>query len=376
MPAAQRRTDQSVIQRLLDEPQRFEFFQAVRTAVAWLGEHGIPPDQALAHYLRFQNSLSLGFPASQVEALEAVAGGPLADRAGLSQALREQQGLQIRITPSFMGFLGAHGALPPHYTERIAAWQGAEHDEAPRAFLDMLSNRMLALFYEAWRKHRVEQRMDEDGLLPLLLALVGFQRGARINNADGVCDEAIALYAGLLQQRPVSSLVLGRLLSGYLGVPLQVEEAIGHWNPMAPAEQSCLGVANTNLGENAMVGENSWRPDLRARLVLGPLDKTRFNRFLPGAAGALALNRMLSLFGEQTVTYEIELILRAEEVRPVCLVGGAEPVARLGLDSFMLSGPVDGDRTDMRYDIRPMAPLPPRRVSGFTSAETDASTAD
>lgn len=379
MPATQRRADQSVIQRLLDEPQRFEFFQAVRTVVAWLGEHGIPPDKALAEYLRFQNSLSLGFPPSQVEALQAVAGGPIADQAGLNRAVQDQQGLQIRITPSFMGFLGAHGTLPPHYTERIVAWQSAEHDEAPRAFLDMLSNRMLALFYEAWRKHRVEQRMDEDGFLPLLLALVGFQRGAEINNADGVCDEAIALYAGLLQQRPVSSLVLGRLLSGYLGVPIQVEEAIGHWNPMAPSEQACLGVANATLGENTMLGENSWRPDLRARLLLGPLDRTGFDRFLPGAAGALALKRMLSLFGEQTIAYEIELILRAEEVRPLCLVGGSEPVGRLGLDSFMVSGPLDVDRTDMRYDIRPMQPLPPLqppRANAFTSAGTDASTAD
>jgi type VI secretion system protein ImpH len=379
MPATQRRTDQSVIQRLLDEPQRFEFFQAVRIAVAWLGEQGIPPDRALAEYLRFQNSLSLGFPPSQIEALQAVAGGPIADQASLRRAVREQQGLQIRITPTFMGFLGAHGALPPHYTERINAWQTAEHDEAPRAFLDMLSNRMLALFYEAWRKHRVEQRTDEDGLLPLLLALVGFRRGAAINNADGVCDEAVALYAGLLQQRTVSSLVLARLLSGYLGVPIRVEEAIGHWNPMAPGEQSCLGVANATLGEDTMLGENSWRPDLRARLVLGPLDKPGFDRFLPDAAGARTLHRMLSLFGAPTVTFEIVLVLQAEAVRPVCLVGGAEPVARLGLDSFMLGGPAGGDRADMRYDIRPLAPLPPlpaRGANRVTSAGTGASTGD
>ncbi|MFL6676150.1 MAG: type VI secretion system baseplate subunit TssG [Massilia sp.] len=364
MPATQRRADQSVIQRLLDEPQRFDFFQAVRLAVDWLGEQGVPREKALAGYLRFQNSLSLGFPASQIEALQAVADGPISDQLALGEALRGQHGLQIRITPSFMGFLGAHGALPPHYTERIGAWQAAEHDESPRAFLDLLSNRMLALFYEAWRKHRVEQRMDQDGYLPLLLALAGFRRGAELNNSDGICDEAIALYAGLLQHRPISSLILGRMLSGYLRVPVRVEEAVGHWNPMAPREQCCLGMANATLGEDTMLGANSWRPDLRARLSLGPLDKSQFARFLPHAAGAVALGKMLSLFGEQTVTYEIALVLRAQEVHPVCLMGGAEQGARLGLDSFMLSGPVDGDRTDMRYDLRPMEPLPPAPKGG------------
>lgn len=362
MPATQRRADQSVIQRLLDEPQRFDFFQAVRLAVDWLGEHGVPPDKALAECLRFQNSLSLGFPPSQIEALRAVADGAVADHAGMSEALRQQQGVQIRITPSFMGFLGAHGTLPPHYTERIVAWQSAEHDEAPRAFLDMLSNRMLALFYEAWRKHRVEQQMGqgEDGLLPLLLALVGFQRGAELNNTDGVCDEAIALYAGLLQQRPMSSVILGRVLSGHFGIPVRVQEAIGHWNPMASHEQTSVGLANATLGEDTMLGENSWRPDLRARLSLGPLSKAQFDRFLPRASGAAALKKMLSLFAQQTVVYEIELILRADEVQPVCLVGGTEPGARLGLDSFMLSGVVTAHRVDMRYDIRPMGSLPAR----------------
>jgi type VI secretion system protein ImpH len=362
MPATQRRADQSVIQRLLDQPQQFDFFQAVRVAVDWLGEQGVPRDKALAGYLRFENSLSLGFPPSQVEALHAVADGPITDRLALGEALREQRRLQIRITPSFMGFLGAHGALPTHYTERIGAWQAAEHDEAPRAFLDMLSNRMLALFYEAWRKHRVEQRGEEDGMLPLLLALAGFQRGAELNNSDGMCDEVIALYAGLLQQRPISSIVLARMLSGYLGLAVRLEEAVGHWNPMAPSEQSCLGLAHATLGEDTMLGENSWRPDLRARLSLGPLDKDEFERFLPNAAGEVVLRKLLSLFAEQTVTYEIELILRAEEVRPVCLLGGAAPGARLGLDSFVLSGTVDGDRTDMRYDLSPMAPLPPAPV--------------
>jgi type VI secretion system protein ImpH len=345
MPSPHRGTDQSVIERLFQEPQRFEFFQAVRLAVAWLAEQGVAHERALAGHVRFQNSLSLGFPPSQVEALEAVTDG--------------QHDPQVRITPAFMGFLGAHGALPPHYTERIAAWQAAQDDEAPRAFLDMLSNRMLALFYEAWRKHRIEQvaGQGDDDFLPLLLALAGFERGTGV----GVHDEAIAFHAGLLQQRPVSAVTLERVLSGYLGVQVRVHEAVGHWNPMAPHEQVCVGVGNATLGQDTMLGARGWRPDLRARLSLGPLGRREFDRFLPGGAGAIALKNTLCLVGEQTGVYEVELVLRADEVRPVCLTGPADPGARLGQDSFMLSEPVRRDRADMRYDVRPMEPLPPRR---------------
>jgi type VI secretion system protein ImpH len=365
MPAPHRRADQSLIERLLEEPQQFEFFQAVRLALAWLGEHGVPHERALAGHLRFQNSLSLGFPPSQVEALEAVAQGRSAGHDELIEALRAQQDLQIRITPTFMGFLGAHGALPPHYTERIVAWQAAEHDEAPRAFLDMLSNRMLALFYEAWRKHRIEQSAGQggDGFMPLLLALAGFDGGAGPHGADGLHAEAIAFYAGLLQQRPVSAVTLERVLSGCLAIPVKIREAVGHWNEMAPHEQTCVGVANATLGQDTMLGARGWRPDLRARLSLGPLGRTGFERFLPNGAGAAALKRMLSLFGDQAVVYEVELVLSADDVRPVCLVGEAEAGSRLGLDSFVLSEPAQVDRDDMRYDVRPMEPLPPRSVA-------------
>src|SRR5205085_8580686 len=165
---------------------------------------------------------------------------------------------RLRITPAFMGMLGAHGALPAHYTERIYAWQTGQHDEAPRAFLDLLSNRMLALFYLAWRKYRVEHAIADgaDGFRPLLLAVSSVGPGA----GAGVPDDAVAYYAGLLQQRPMSSIVLARVLSDYLGVALAVEEMVDYWEPMAPAEQTALGRRNAGLGDNAMVGARGWRP--------------------------------------------------------------------------------------------------------------------
>jgi type VI secretion system protein ImpH len=237
----------------------------------------------------------------------------------------------------------------------------------------MLSNRMLALFYEAWSKHRIEQLVgqERDAFLPLLLALAGFDGGVE-PNSDGVRDEAFAFYAGLLQQRPVSSVSLALVLSGYLGVPVKVQEAIGHWNPMAPHEQCCLGVANARLGEDTMLGANSWRPDLRARVSLGPLSKSEFDKLLPNGAGAAALTRLLCLLGEPTLVYEVELVLRASEVTPVYLVGAAVPGSRLGLDSFMSSSPVQANRSDMHYDVRPMAPLPPRRAKDLEEFSSHA----
>jgi type VI secretion system protein ImpH len=357
-----------VIERLLAEPQRFEFFQAVRLLLLWLEERGVPPQQALDGHLRFANSLSLRFPASQVEALALVQDKP---------AIPGMPRPQFRLTPSFMGLLGAHGALPAHYTERIQAWSAAEQDDAPRAFLDILSNRMLALFYGAWKKYRVEHMAagPSDRYLPLLLALAGFAPGFASGSATpsatpaatpfaggghpsapGVSDPVLALYAGVLRQRPASAAVLARVLSDVLRVPVALQECVGHWDRLAVDERTALGGANAVLGQAALLGMRSWRPDLRVRVRIGPLDSAAFKRFLPHAGGAATLRTLLGLFAAPTLSYEVVLVLRRTELRALRL---AERSRRLGLDSYVVTAPVTRDRDDMRYELRPLTPLAP-----------------
>ena len=327
-----------LIARLLAEPQRFEFVQAVRLLLLALHERGIPEQRALARHLRFPNSLALAFPPSQLEAAAQDADG-------------------YRLTPGFMSLLGAHGALPLHVTERILALPaGGGEADAARAFLDMFSTRMVALWYRAWQKYRVEHLVagPRDAFLPMLLALAGVPAGGAFA-ADGVPDTALAACAGLLRRRPVSAAVLGRMLSGHFGVAVRVQEGVGHWDRLAPSEQSAVGV-NALLGRNALLGARSWRPDLRVRVCIGPLDQARYDHFLPGAPGARALRTLLALFAVPTLAYDIVLVLRQADLRPMRL---APTGGRLGLDSYLLSGPATADRADLSYELRPLDPLPP-----------------
>lgn len=326
---------------LLADPGRYEFFQAVRLLLRWLAEQGVPPRAAWDHHLRFPNSVALRFPAGQIEALRQ---HPLAGSAAP----------QFRLTPTFIGLLGAHGALPLHDTERIAAHEAAGGDGAARAFLDMFSTRAAALFYEAWAKYRVEHAVTQtpDALLPLLLALAGI---APASAHEGVPDVELARHAALLRARPLSAAMLARVLAGQLGAPVSIEEGVGHWDRLAPDERMGLGGANAGLGRVAPLGERCWRPDLRVRVHLGPLDRAQFERFLPGTPGARTLRTLLGLFANPALDYEIALALRRADVAPLRLAGAG----RLGLDSFVLSAPAAADRTDLRYLLRPLAPLPP-----------------
>jgi len=350
MRAPQRRASASLIARLLAAPQGFEFAQAVTILLRWLAEQGVPPERALRDCLRFENSLRLGFPAGEIEALRRAA--PAED--GLDAP-------RFVLTPSFMGLLGVHGALPVHYTERIQGWQARHGDPAPRAFLDMLSGRMLALHYGAWRKYRVEHAGADGGdlFMPRLLALAGLGEDSAL--PDPLPAAALAFQAGLLQQRPRSAAALQVLLAGHFGVPVAVRQNLGHWSRMEGHEQSALG-AGARLGENTLLGARSWRPDLRARLRIGPLSRTAFDRFLPNGDMAAALRRLLTLFGVPGVDFEVQLVLRAEAVQPCRLhaSGAAAPTpVRLGRDSFLVTAPATADRADMRYLVCPLAPLAP-----------------
>jgi type VI secretion system protein ImpH len=153
--------------------------------------------------------------------------------------------------------------------------------------------------------------------------------------------------------------VLARVLSHHFGVQVALQEGIGPWDALAPAEQSVLGGQGTRcatvLGQAAVLGERCWRPDLRVRVRIGPLSREQFERFLPTEAGARALRTLLGLFAAPTLSYEVVLVLARSELRPVHLAGGPQ---RLGRDSFLITAPARQDRADMVYDMRPMPPLP------------------
>ena len=73
MLTPKRRIDPGVAQRLMSEPQRFQFFQAVRVLEHLFVRHGVRAEDVVTRKLRFRNSMSMGFPASEIEQLRAYA---------------------------------------------------------------------------------------------------------------------------------------------------------------------------------------------------------------------------------------------------------------------------------------------------------------
>lgn len=399
MPPAQRRAAAGVIEELLQNPQQFGFFQAVRLLEGWLAEGG-QSGQGLSR-LNFRNSLSLSFPPSEIESLVVQRHGEPTDsnRAGCAvasgdaaalaldvvlaasgeaandapHALHSHEVARIDLTPAFMGLLGVTGALPLYYTETLAQREHFHKDRAARAFLDVFSHRAVALFYQAWRKHRLAVQYEgaqRQRFLPEVLALAGLgQRGLRERMAGalgGVADESLAFHAGALQRRTLSARQLQQLLQSYLKVPVRIEQFVGRWYRLPDEARGHLGmiaggragqVPTTGvLGRSAMLGERVWQRDLRMRVVLGPLDRADLRRFLPGGRGAAALKSWLTMLNGVALEYEVNLTLQRDEVQGCTLGSHRSPhEARLGWDTFLQTRPATQDRSDVHYDIHAAA---------------------
>lgn len=358
MFATKRRFEPSVVQRLLDEPYRFQFFQAVRIVELWLKQNGVPHENAVADYVRFKNRTSLSFPASELEALKLQPASIKKTDADMQIALQNGELGQIAITPTFMGFLGGNGALPAHYTESIAAQELFEKDESARAFLDTFSNRAVALFYQAWRKYRLELKYElgkQDRFLPLLLSIAGLGHESLQNRlepeAQGVLDQSMGFYAAALMQRPASAAHMQAVLSEYFGVPFLIEQFVGSWYEVPEQQQTMLGSVNATLGSEAMVGSRVWQRDLRMRLMIGPLNRAKFDTFLPGAAAARALEHMLAMLSNLCLEFEVQLVLRKQDVVGMNFASATNG-GRLGWDSFLMTERATEDRNHVRYVIQ------------------------
>lgn len=330
MRAPQRQPDPAVIERLLDEPWRYELFQAVRLLARWLRRQkgGLDVEAAL----RFENVLSLAFPAAEIDSL---------------RVERDKDGApRLRVRTAVMGLLGVNGALPLHYTERIVAWEHATHDEGPRAFYDGFSNRQLALFYRAWCKYRVRGGLDEQGrdrFLAQLAALGGVVGRAPFD--AGLPFESLAYFAAQLRSRVVPAGLIAGVLGEYLQVQVEVEQFAGRWDVLPLEERNRLGEHNCQVGVVATLGERLPRPELGIRIRVGPVPAKVFERFLPGAPGAHAIAAMLRQFAIEIPYRELQVVLRREDVSGATLDGRS----RLGLDGFLCTRPPGRDRDDVCY---------------------------
>lgn len=310
---------------LLEEPYRFEFFQAVRILERIfpekkpVGGAALPAEEAI----RFRSRIALDFPPSEIHEFR--------------EPLDEDGNLEMLV--NFMGMVGISGVLPTHYTELVLN-RIRHQDTALWSFLDIFTHRAVSMFYRAWEKYRfpVAYERGEDDFTTYLFDIAGLgTKGLR--GRMNVDDETLLPYTGLIAQRPHSANAVENVVGDYFGVPAKIEQFFGQWLPLNPQDLTKLGVENSRLSINAIVGSKVWDQQSKFRIKLGALTFRQFQAFLPNGSAYGKLRSIAKFLVGLELDFDVQLKLKAREVPGTILTTRAMRKPMLGWTSFVKTIP-------------------------------------
>ncbi len=335
-----------------------------------IGRGGPPSVEAV----RFRALNSLSFPPSQIHDLQR----PTAD-----------EPVPV-LTETFFGLTGPSGVLPRHYTEllmRLDRDTRLPERQALRDWLDLFNHRMISHFYRAWEKYRFygaygrgeSEQPDSSPFATVVLSLAGLglpplrnrlqvvvrSEGARKPRVLARVDDLVAIhFAGLLAHRPRSAAGLQALAGDYLQVGAQVRQFQGQWLRVEPENQTRLG-GSQRLGISTILGEQIWDVQGKVRLRLGPLTYAEFEELLPDRAPVtprkafFLLCHLVRLYVGPGLDFDVQLLLKADEVPEYRLGDESRVGARLGWNVWVRSGPLDHEPDDAVFEAEEVSEVDP-----------------
>lgn len=344
MAGQDRESDHPLIRRVERDARQFTFFQAVR-----LLERAAPDAVPIGHRgpadreaVRLRPSSSLAFQSADV----------------LRAVRRDAEGPEHLLTTTLLGLYGASSGLPAYFSEDILAYetQNAPDPDPVRLFLDILNHRLLSLLYRSWEKYRWPVRYRSgatDAISREILSLLGIGTDS-LEREVGVPPARLLRYAGFITQRPKSASALAGVLSDYFGGPgVRISQCVLRWVPLPERDRNRLGVANSTLSNDLVVGESVRDEAGKFRIHLGPFEEDpRFEDFLPDSPNAADLGSLVRLLVPDPLEYDVELTVRGAWV-PALRLASDEGASRLGWTSWL--------RAEPAQDKSELFPAPPTR---------------
>jgi type VI secretion system protein ImpH len=333
-PETSRLKDSPLGDQLAENPCGFEFFQAVTLLQRLSG--GLQPVGGFSHpeeeAVHFLVNSRLGFPASQIQSLD----------------FREDAPPEMMV--NFMGLTGPSGALPYTYSELILERIRAK-DNGLAAFFDIFNHRAISLFYRAWQRSRFPVTYSagpRDLFTRYLLDLIGLGTEG-LRDRQEIEDEALLHYASLVAMQARSATALEQIIEDYFEVPVEIQQFTGAWYGLDNATQCAMTDMDSpsrQIGGGAVVGDAVWDRQARVRIRLGPLSLERYCDFLPEASGYTALRSLTRFFSNQSLEFEVQLVLDRTQAPGTELDFAATNAVRLGWVSWLKTAPLGIDPDD------------------------------
>jgi type VI secretion system protein ImpH len=321
--------------RLQREAQGLNFFGAVALMEEQCAARS--KDPFTSGHIRFGLDTSFAFPPGDIASIRRDADG------------------RFFVTPTFMGLANTSSPLPFYFVEymgqvdaiRREIDKGNELTEVDRGvlafvdFLTMFNHRAYVLFYQAWKKYACARSLAaaaNDPLVRCIAALAGTQPGA----APTPAALRVLAYTGLLAGTPRGPGGLEALVSDFFGgVPVRVREFVPRWAPLADPPR----LGDSRLGQTAICGTSVLDYTGKFRVTIGPLNRKKFESFLPSGANFPVVKRLVEAFLADPLDYDIELLMESAASLPV----------ELGRDNARLGETASLGRVEGVYEAKSVA---------------------
>lgn len=250
----------------------------------------------------------------------------------------------------FMGLLGPMGALPMQLSEVAIFERRYAKDRPFGAFLDVLANRMIQLFYRAWADAEPAAGQDRQGgdLFQHYVGALAALADASAHDAPDRIRLALLGFAGQTAARRSPSAICDAA-TGILGIRTSLVEFVGAWQAIVPDDATAIGSTgrHNTLGRGAILGLSVYtvQDACLVRLSFDGLD--RYEDHLPISSGFPLASAVLSALLPAHLDWRIEFEIDRSHARPATL-GGA---SRLGWTSWLGNQPPGPPRRDVR--LRP-----------------------
>jgi type VI secretion system protein ImpH len=366
----------SVIEWLLAEGYRFDFFQAVRlleiiyspeksaqddgveldtkamisrpSKGAATSPSVVPDSEKVEDFVRFKSAVGLNFPTSDISEIISHDAPPkrrLENLQDLPHVTASETPI-TEMTVNLMGLAGALGPLDMPTTELIIE-RGAKKDTALKDFLDIFNHRLISLLYRIRKMHRIgleDEPPGQDKVSKYLFSIIGLGTEGLMGRMM-VRDRSLLHYAGLLSQQPRSIVGLELILSDYFKIKVKGHQFIGGWYDLDESQWTKIGQQsgqNHVLGQGAVVvGKRVWDRQAKIEIRLGPLTYQQFLNFIPNGWGYRALCDLTRFYLGDTLDVSFRLVLKRAE-RPLPMLGMIdEPL--LGWTSWLTVYPSSED---------------------------------
>jgi type VI secretion system protein ImpH len=321
--------DLTQYERFCQSPEQYHIFLALRVLEAEfadaprLGESRLPREDKL----RLGQEATLAFP-----------------RGTIGEFRPPEGGKPARLTNLFFGLFGSHGPLPSHLTEYARERHRSHHDRTFVAFADMLTHRLMSLFYRAWASGQPTASFDrgEGGRMERRVAALSGYLGDDLRARDAMPDLAKRHFAGRLAEGVKTAEGLTAMLSAFFSVPVRLEQFVGSWLELESDDRWRLG-GPSGLGQGTVLGNRVWSRSAKFRIRIGPLSGSEYRRLLPGGASLARLAAIVRNAVGDALDWDVNLVLRGQDV-PAAVLGGD---TRLGQTSWLGTRATAADAADL-----------------------------